>query len=258
MGLIDFKNVEVKYNKKKTVLKNVNLEINEGLITVLLGPNGSGKTTLMSTINRLIKPTSGEIHITGKNINTFRHKELASQIATVPQSNAPNFSYSVLNMVMWGRAPYISYMPKKEDYEIVDATIERVGITHLRDKLINNLSGGEKQMVLIARALAQKTGIVLMDEPATYLDLKNQVKLFNLIKEINKVDGVTFVITLHEPNHALFLADDVVLVSKGEAKRGKMQEMLIKNNMEELYQVKSDFISLNGQKYMLVDYRKQS
>ena len=105
MELIEFKDVTVQYTKEKTVLDHVDLKINEGSITAFLGPNGSGKTTLLSTLNRLVTPSAGEIFIEGKNIKSYGYKEVAAQIATVPQANTPNFSYSVYHMIMWGRSP---------------------------------------------------------------------------------------------------------------------------------------------------------
>ena len=255
MELIEYKNVSIKYEKGRPVINDVSFALEKGSITAFLGPNGSGKTTLMSTLNRLIKPYEGDIFVEEKSIESIPLKKLATMIASVPQFSSPSFSYTVYNMILWGRAPYISYTPKAADYQIVDDTIDRFEITHLKNKPFTSISGGEKQLVLIARAIAQKTPIVLMDEPTTYLDIKNQIKILNVIKNINETDGVTFAITLHEPNHALYLADNVVMVSKGNAVKGKTSDLMTAENIEKLYNVKSSFMNLYDMRYMTVDYR---
>ncbi|NLW65495.1 MAG: ABC transporter ATP-binding protein [Clostridiales bacterium] len=255
MELIEYRNVCLQYEKGRPVINNVSFALEEGSITAFLGPNGSGKTTLMSALNRLITPFEGDVFIDGKNVKSIPLKKLATMIACVPQFSSPSFAYSVYNMILWGRAPYISYMPKPRDYQIVDETIERFQIAHLKDKPFSSISGGEKQMVLIARAIAQKTPIVLMDEPTTYLDIKNQIKILNVIRDINKSDGATFAITLHDPNHALYLADNIVMVNGGGAVKGKTDELMTENNIEKLYNVKSSFMPLYDMRYMTVDYR---
>lgn len=255
MELIEYKNVSIQYEKGKPVLEDVSFSLEKGSITAFLGPNGSGKTTLMSALNRLMIPYKGEIFVDEKKIQSISQKKLATFIATVPQFSSPSFSYSVYNMVLWGRAPHISYMPRPKDYKIVDETIKRFGIEHLKDKPFMSISGGEKQLVLVARAIAQKTPIVLMDEPTTYLDIKNQIRILNVIKEINQSDGVTFAITLHDPNHALYLSNNVVMVSGGNAVKGKTDELLTEKNVEKLYNVKSSFTYLHNMRYMTVDYR---
>lgn len=255
MELIEYRNVSIRYEKGKPVISNVSFGLEKGSITAFLGPNGSGKTTLMSALNRLVTPFEGEIFVDGISIKDIPLKKLAAKIATVPQFSSPSFGYSVYNMILWGRAPYISYTPKPEDYRIVDETIERLKIERLKDKPFTGISGGEKQLVLIARAMAQKTPIVLMDEPTTYLDIKNQIKILNIVKEINASDGVTFAVTLHDPNHALYIADNVVMVSNGSAVKGKTADMMTEENIRKLYDVKSSFADIGGIRYMAVDYR---
>lgn len=158
-----------------------------------------------------------------------------------PQFTPPGFGYSVYDMILCGRAAHIAYLPGPEDRAAVEEVIERFGIEQLRDKPVGELSGDEKQMVLIARAIAQKTPVVLMDEPTPYLDIRNQVKILNVIREINRSDGVTFAIALHDPNHALSLADRVVLVSGGSAVLEETETAMTVENMDRLYSVKTAF-----------------
>lgn len=255
MELIEYRNVSVQYEQNKPVLRNVNIALEKGSITAFLGPNGSGKTTLMSALNKLVAPFEGEILVGGDNIHSITYKKLAGMIATVPQFAAPAFSFTVHSMILLGRAPHISYMPKRSDYEIVDEVLDRFDISHLKDKPFTRISGGERQLVLVARAIAQRTPIVLMDEPTTYLDIKNQIRILNVIKELNKTDGVTFVLTLHDPNHALYLADTVVIVNTCEAIQGNAAELLTEENVLKHYQVKASFQEMHDMRYMTIDYR---
>lgn len=127
----------------------------------------------------------------------------------------------------------------------------------MKEKAFSSISGGEKQLVLIARAIAQKTPIVLMDEPTPYLNIKNQIKILNVIKEINENDKVTFLITLHDPNHALYLADNIIMGSGGGAVKGKTGDVMTEDNIAKLYDVKSSFMQLYDMRYMAVDYRSK-
>lgn len=255
MELIEYRDVSIEYEKGRPVVSRVNFGLEKGSVTAFLGPNGSGKTTLMSALNRLIPTCAGEIRINGADVRTISLKKLAATVACVPQFSTPSFAYTVYNMILWSRAPYISYIPGSEDYKIVDETVTRFGLERLQNKPFNEISGGEKQMVLIARAIAQKTPIILMDEPTTYLDLSNQIRTLNIVRDINRTDGVTFAITLHDPNHALYLADNVVMVNDGGAVKGRTAEMMNEENIAKLYGVKSSFFKKFGMCCMAIDYR---
>lgn len=255
MELIEYRNVAIRYGNAPPVVKDVSFSLPAGGITAFLGPNGSGKTTLMSALDRLITPCAGDILLGSRSIRTIPLRELAKQVAFVPQFTPPGFGYSVYDMILCGRAAHIAYLPGPEDRAAVEEVIERFGIERLRDKPVGELSGGEKQMVLIARAIAQKTPVVLMDEPTTYLDIRNQVKILNVIREINRSDGVTFAIALHDPNHALSLADRVVLVSGGSAVLEKTETAMTVENMDRLYGVKTAFTEAFGTRCLNIDFR---
>ena len=251
--MIEFKNISVGYDKQ-VILSNINLNINKGKITTFLGPNGSGKTTLMSTLNRLITPISGEILVDGVNILSLKRKELCKIIASVPQFHTPNFSYSVFDIVMTGRTPHIGYMPLKLDFDIVDDVIEKVGIMHLKEKEYTKLSGGERQLVLIARALAVNAKIILLDEPTSYLDFKNSIKVLRLIKDLNEKNKTTFVMTLHDPNQALAFSHETVIVNKGNVYTGITEEIINSSTISELYDIQNDIIEHRDCKYILAHY----
>ncbi len=246
MELIRFCDVTLGY--EQMVLQHVDFGMQRGRITVFLGPNGVGKSTLFAAACGLLKPMQGSIEIDGDP----RPKQLARTIAMVPQSAQVSFAYRVFDMVLWGRAPYISYLPGKEDEAIATRMMQRLGITHLADKVFNHLSGGERQMVMIARALAQQTPVILMDEPATFLDLANQTKILRLVRQLNREDGITFGITVHDPNHALYLADDVALVQNHTVRYGAARELLTEHTIERLFGVPVRMGEEDGERFLRV------
>lgn len=255
MELIEYRDVAIRYGKDDPVLRHVNFSLPRGGITAFIGPNGSGKTTLMSALDRLIEPCEGSILLDGTPVASLSVKEVARQIAFVPQFTAPGFGYSVFDMVLFGRSARVSNVPKEEDYRVTEQVLERFEIAHLRDKSVTEISGGQKQMVLIARAIAQQTPIVLMDEPTTYLDLKNQTRILNVIKDINRQDGVTFLIALHDPNHAMYLADSVVMVRDGAVEHEAVSTAMNTEKMRWLYGVNAEFFDAFGGRFAAIDYR---
>lgn len=253
MAVIKLEEVTIAY-QKQTVLEKVNLNIEKGAITTFLGPNGSGKTSLMSSINRTIKPVHGRIYINGSDIAKLKTRNLAKIVATVPQLYNSNFNFSVFDMVLLGRTPHIGYMPKKEDTEKVEEAICHIGIEQLKNKEFNRLSGGERQLVMIARAIAQDAEVILLDEPTSYLDLKNQLKVLRMVKEINSLKKVTCIMTLHDPNHALMYSDNIVLFKNGAIHTGTIDNMINAKNIFDVYGVKAEVININNKKYMIPDY----
>jgi len=253
MAVITLEEVTIAY-QNQTVLEKVNLNIEKGVITTFLGPNGSGKTSLMSTINRTIKPVNGKIYIDGKDIGKLSFKNLSKIVATVPQLYNSYFNYSVFDMVLLGRAPHIGYMPKKDDALKAEEAICQMGIEHLKNKEFNRLSGGERQLVMIARAIAQNTEIILLDEPTSYLDLKNQLKVLSMVKEINLLKKATCIMTLHDPNQALMYSDKIVLFNNGSVVTGTIESMINAENIFNVYGIKVEVMNINGKKYVIPDY----
>lgn len=253
MAVIKIEDVTIAY-EKRNILEKVNLNIEKGVITTFLGPNGSGKTSLMSSINRTIKPTNGKIYIGGNDIGKMKAKNLSKIVATVPQLYNAHFNFSVFDMILLGRAPHIEYLPRKEDILKVEEAICSIGIEDLKNKEFNRLSGGERQLVMIARAIAQDTEIILLDEPTSYLDLKNQLKVLSLVKKINSLKKVTCIMTLHDPNHALMYSDKIVLFNNGVVESGTIDKMINAENIFDIYGVKSEVININEKRYVITDY----
>lgn len=185
--MISVNNISFSYDTVGDTIKNISFTLNKGELIALLGPNGSGKSTILKCLNGTLKPKTGEIYIENYNIKDLSYKEIAKLISVVPQEHSAVFSYLVIDIVAMGITPYLSFgrMPTKKDYKEAYTKLEFFNIQHLAEKNYNQLSGGEKQLVLIARALMQDTDYLIMDEPTSHLDFKNQ---HLLMKELKKIE----------------------------------------------------------------------
>jgi iron complex transport system ATP-binding protein len=232
-----FSNVSSGYGNLE-ILKNVSFKIEKGDFTGIIGPNGSGKTTLLRTATKLIKPSSGEIFLKGKNLADIPLKELAVVMAVVPQDTVFMFPFKVMDVVLMGRTPYIKRFgfESREDLKIALKALEFADAVHLKDRFIDELSGGERQRVIIAKALAQEPKILFLDEPTTHLDINHQVQIFGLLKKLNKEQGLTIVAILHDLNLASDYCDELILMDNGAIKRkGAPAEILDYKIIEEVY-----------------------
>jgi iron complex transport system ATP-binding protein len=242
--MIKVENLIFSYNGTQ-VLKNLNLEIKPGKISAILGPNGAGKSTFLKCLNAILKPKGGCIYIDGVDINRFDLKDIAKKIGYVPQKSNPVLT-TVFDYVLLGRKPYISFGIKKEDLRIVENALETLGIEEIAMKKLNQLSGGELQKVVIARAFAQQAKIFLLDEPVNNLDLKSQYELMKLLKRLTFEKEITVVIVLHDINIALRFADEFVFMKEGKiiAKGGK--EIVTPELIEEVYGIKVQIEEISG------------
>lgn len=231
---------------KKTILNNLTFSANRGVLAVL-GLNGKGKSSLLKTLAGLIQPAEGKIHFGTTDISTISHKALARHVAFVPQEYSSVFSFTVREMVLMGRTPHIKnlQLPTQSDYAITDRVLDEMGLGRYSDQYFTNLSGGEKRLVLIARALAQQTDILLLDEPTTFLDIKNTFFVLEKIKQLAKEK--TIIITLHELNQAVYCADHVLMLfSESQSVCGGIHEVLTEKNLHELYETPMEIVSKNG------------
>jgi len=204
------------YHAGKPVLKDISLAVQPDQILYVLGPNGCGKSTLLACLSGIRKPAQGSIRLGGIDLFGIPPEDRAKKIGLIPQTHIPAFAYTVREMVLMGRAPHLGLFdsPRRADYEIADQALESVQLTHLRDRPYTELSGGERQLVMIARGLAQQCPIMLMDEPDAHLDPQNQHRVLELVAQLSGQD-VSFVIASHSPNNALFYADRVLLMKEG-------------------------------------------
>jgi iron complex transport system ATP-binding protein len=202
------------------LLQNVNVSFPEGKFTVILGKNGSGKSTLLKLIAGILTPQKGKIRIMGKDLGTIGMAERAKLVGYLSQFHQPVFPFTVEEVVLTGRASYIFSMPKPGDRARSLEAIRRVGIEDLRGRPYNELSGGERQMVMIARVLAQEPRIILLDEPISHLDLANQIRFMALAKGLSKA-GMTVLAVLHDPNIAFRYGDDFLFAGNGSIRRAE-------------------------------------
>lgn len=236
-NIIELKNISAGYHKTE-ILKNIGLDIRRGSFTGIIGRNGAGKSTLLKVICGLLKPFSGTAVLNGKNINSYSKKEFALTTAFMPQNVDTSMPFSVESFVMFGRYPYMNAfkIPSKKDYEAVAEVMETAGIMDLRKRNICELSGGEKQRVLIAQTIAQGTEILIFDEPASHLDIGSQSDIMRLLRILNEKHNKTIVVTLHDLNAAGEFCDTLVLMDSGKIKNtGSPQEVLNYKDIEEVY-----------------------
>lgn len=208
--------------EKLQVLREVSFGVRRGEIVALLGPNGCGKTTLLRVIGKLIEPTAGSVRVMGRDVARTSQAELSKVVASVSQVHRTTFPFTALDILLTGRMPYVSVFssPGADDVRFCQAVLDWFGIRHLERKPISTLSGGERQLVMIARALAQEPRVLLLDEPTTFLDLRNQVKVLDTIHERARAQDLTVLMTIHDPNQAFAYADHAVLLRKLAAHEG--------------------------------------
>lgn len=242
--------VSYAYRKQEPVLQDVSLELGPGKILYLLGHNGSGKTTLLSCLSAVLTPTTGQVMLDGVNIGQISPRERARKIGHIPQLHVPSFAYTVREMVLMGRSPHLGLLgtPGREDYAITEEALAAVGLTNFAERAYTELSGGERQLVLIARGLAQQCDFLLMDEPDAHLDPSNQHRILEIVAELTQ-RGLSFIIASHAPNSALMFADSVVLLRKGRTlAQGGIHETLTESLLTEAYGMDTEVIykSHNG------------
>lgn len=234
---IDIKNLSFSY-RDAPVLKNLSFCIQHGDFFVIIGPNGSGKTTLMKTISGIANFQNGQIEILGRSIKNYTRKKLAKKIAFVPQISPIDFPFTVTELVLMGRSPYLGMLgvEGKKDLEIAKQAIAFTGMEHLAHRRLNHLSGGERQRVFIARAICQQPQIILLDEPTASLDLAHQLRIMDLMEKLKEKKGVTVVMVSHDINLAAMYGDQLLLLKDGQiVSLGKPEEVLNYQILEEVY-----------------------
>lgn len=234
---------------QRPILKGVNFTAEHGLLTAILGPNGSGKTTLFKCVAGLWKPQKGDILFEGRSIMHDRHESRAKIIAVVPQEHEPPFPYSVFDAVLMGRTVHVDLFstPSKNDYRKTSEAIEEVGINHLKERPYTKISGGERQLVLVARALAQDAPVMLLDEPTSHLDFRNQVLVLRKVKKIIKQRRVIAVMTIHDPNLAMLFSDNVVMIKDGSVIcQGDAAHVVNEMSLRSVYDIEVVVSRVNG------------
>ncbi|GMO64225.1 MAG: ABC transporter ATP-binding protein [Endomicrobiia bacterium] len=238
--MVHIDNISTCYLDKK-ILKSISFKINERDFFGIIGKNGVGKSTLLKVLCKLIKPYSGNIFINCKNVNCFSKEEFAKIISFLPQYVDTSLSFNVFEFIMFGRYPYMNTLkiPSSKDYIVVKRIMDFLQITNLAQRKINELSGGEKQKVLIAQVLAQETDIIVFDEPTLHLDIGSQNDILEILRDLNKNYNKIIILTLHDLNVASEFCNKLALLENGSiCKQGTPEEVLNHVDIERVYNTK--------------------
>lgn len=231
---------------KKEVLKNIELSVKKGESLGIIGPNGSGKTSLLELLSKVAKPERGKIYYENRELSDYSNKELAQSLAVLQQDSLPLLDFSVRQVVKMGRYPYQNWLGE-EDKNIeafIDEILEKMSLTSLENRELNQLSGGERQRVALAKVMAQEPSLVMLDEPTTYLDIGHQIQLMDQIKNWQKESGLTVISVLHDLNLAALYCERLVLMKDGQIiKVGAAEEIIEKEIIEEVYGTRPIIIS---------------
>ena len=237
--LVEVLNGCFEYSLKFPVFKNLNFNVDHGEILSILGPNGCGKTTLLKCLLGILDLKEGKIRMNGE--------DGSPNVGYVPQSPQMVFPYTALEMVIMGRARYVGMFstPTSKDVEIARESLKTIGISHLEKRAFSEISGGEKQLVLVARALASEAKILVFDEPTSALDYKNQYLILEMLHKLTQKKGLTVIMTTHHPEHALYISDKILLMANGENSIfGETNGTLTENNLKKIYGMDIKIVSI--------------
>jgi len=242
--ILSVSNIRFQYNSRP-VLKDVSLHVDRGEILAVLGVNGAGKSTLLKCINRILTPKGGVVLVEGQDIRRMHRKDLARHFGYVPQKH-PEGSLSVFEAVLLGRRPHIRWAASERDYEVVEEVLALLQLGELALRSLDSLSGGELQKVLIARALAQEPDVLLLDEPTSNLDLKNQMEVLHVISRVVRDQGLSAIVSIHDLNLALRLGDSFLLLRDGRVHAIAPREGLTPETIREVYGVEVELGEMAG------------
>lgn len=236
--------INFSYNGRP-VLSDVNFSLERGEVMCLLGINGAGKSTLLKCLNRILKPQRGSVLIDGEDLLSMNQKRVARRMGYVPQRH-PKTRLTVFEAVLMGRKPHIRWKTEKSDYAFVEDIICQFGLAPLAMRFVNDLSGGEVQKVVIARALAQSPEILLLDEPTSNLDLKNQLEVMGMIRRIVETQGLSAVIAIHDLNMAVRFADSFILLKDRQIHAVSTRQNLTSEMIRQVYGVDVTLVTVGG------------
>lgn len=239
MSRLNGKQVKIGYGDT-TIINNLDVEVPDGKVTSIIGPNGCGKSTLLKALSRLLSIKDGAIHLDGQSIHAQSTKEIAKKIAILPQSPEVADGLTVGELVSYGRFPHQKGFGRltAEDKKEIDWALSVTDTSEFRHRSINDLSGGQRQRVWIAMALAQRTDIIFLDEPTTFLDICHQLEILELVQKLNKEQGCTIVMVLHDINQAIRFSDHLIAMKEGNiVANGTTQEVLTKDILEKVFNI---------------------
>ncbi|EUJ45193.1 ABC transporter ATP-binding protein [Paenilisteria rocourtiae] len=244
MNNLKTEGLQISYDKR-VIVDALNIEIPTGKITALVGANGSGKSTILKTMSRLMKPSKGNVFLDGKAIHRQSTKEIAKQLAILPQNPTAPDGLTVTELVSYGRSPHQSGLKSMsaKDHDMIQWAIRVTSMTDFADRSIDSLSGGQRQRAWIAMALAQETGILFLDEPTTFLDMTHQLEVLMLLKQLNLQENRTIVMVVHDLNHASRFADHMIAIRSGQViAEGSPVNVMTEQTLEDVFGIKADIM----------------
>ena len=250
---MEVRDLHFAYGKNK-ILRGVSLKIEEGKITTIMGANGCGKSTLFSLMTKNLYPRKGNIFIKGKNIQNLTLKEFAKRVAIVQQYNTASDDITVENLVAFGRTPHKKMMQGNtdEDEKMLEWALEVTNLMEYRDREVSRLSGGQRQRVWIAMALCQGTSTLFLDEPTTYLDIRYQIEILQLVRKLNRDFGITIIMVLHDINQAITYSDVVIGLKDGKVLiEGNPEDVITEESIREIYGIELGVTHVDGRKFVL-------
>lgn len=252
--MIRVEDLSFSYIKDSPVLSEISFTVPKGKITGVIGPNGSGKTTLLRLLSGYLHPDTGGVYLEGHDVSAYSAREIARKMALLQQKFSMEYDFSVMDIVLAGRNPYVKKMrgETEEDYRIARESMRLAGIDDLAERSVFALSGGEQQMVMLARALCQEAPVLLLDEPVTGLDIRHQIEFLSTVHKMSRQKNITVVCILHDLNLCMSYCDHVVLLQQGKVcVSGDPQTVLTKETIERVYQTEVSLIIREGHTYIL-------
>ena len=250
--MIEVNNISYHYHGGKDVLKDVSFTLEQGQFLAILGNNGVGKSTLLKCLNKILRADSGQVLLDGENILQMSNHQVSRRMAFVAQT-VPNTQMTVHDVVMLGRRPYMKFGFTEKDHQIVHSAMDRLNLDPLRGRFLNQLSGGERQKVMLARALAQQPKLLLLDEPTSSLDIHNQYQVLEIVRELCHHDGLTAVVVIHDLNLALRFCDRFLLLRQGQVYAYGDYRILTPEALKAVYQIDGRVVEVENQRMVLVE-----
>ncbi len=251
--IIEGENIRFSYDGLE-VLRGIDVSLGKGRLIGLLGANGAGKSTLLKIICGILNPKSGRISYNGREIAKMDKREIAKKVAYIPQDSTFGFPFSVAESVLMGRAPYIGRFAfeREDDWQIAVSAMETVGISQLRDRLVTEISGGEKQLASLARALAQEPEVMILDEPATFLDVRHKSQIMKLLMRLKGDRGISVIAATHDVFSTLFYFDEIILLKDGTIfAQGRSEDVLREEILTAVYGMRVTVKKENGKMFVL-------
>lgn len=253
MSILEIENLTYKIDDS-LISDSINIKFEENTFTGIIGPNGSGKSTLLKQIYRVLKPTKGKIFFDGIDIEDISSKKMARQMAVLPQENQSDFDYTVREIILMGRFPYHSFFMGDHDFDVdinlMKKYLDIVGLREQENQYFKTLSGGEKQRVLLARALVQEAELLILDEVTNHLDIGYQYKVLEILKDLN----MTIISAIHDLNLAMKFCDQVMIIDKGRIiVTGNPKDIITRENLKEIFKIDAQIIKKDNSH--IIDYR---